>query len=292
MPLGVLDRAAAIDREAVHDNTIAGIGVSSCSELDWPSSRSSYCLATAARDRVPALEKSITPAISPKFGTDAARDCARPCHQPSIALQEFVTPNSAIYVASPAGSGRISLRSSLRDVWRLPCPVCDSAMNEVIDHPRHHVHAAAVPIVFWSAAAGLGTASWISGGSLGMDRGRSANFPRKKKRSANWFARFAVLSALCRLAFSSCLSPLSIRFRDPDFDDYWRIALHCRKTVPNCSRGSWIKFPSLPSIAAWPRPISSIRIHALCAIVRLQRLPKGGERSGASRAFLRTPTTS
>jgi uncharacterized membrane protein len=95
-------------------------------------------------------------------------------------------------------------------------------LNEVIDSPLHHVHAAAVPILLWAAAAGLGT---IARGSFGSNAGRAELVenvdPARAERRAGWWGQFAAASALLTGAFFG-LSPLSIGFWDRDSGFYWR----------------------------------------------------------------------
>jgi uncharacterized membrane protein len=75
--------------------------------------------------------------------------------------------------------------------------------------PWHHFHAPLVPILFWSAAAGLG-AKWR------WPRIRSVEFIPHERR-----ALFAAASALCSSVLLS-FHPLSLGFWDPGSQSYWK----------------------------------------------------------------------
>jgi uncharacterized membrane protein len=96
-------------------------------------------------------------------------------------------------------------------------------LNEVIDSPFHHVHAAAVPILLWSAAAGLGVVSRraIRRRAVVDEPSADVDSNATTESQALWWGRFAGVSALVTGAFFG-LSPLSINFWDRDSGFYWR----------------------------------------------------------------------
>jgi hypothetical protein len=122
-------------------------------------------------------------------------------------------------------------------------------LNELAVDPRHHFHAPIVPIIFWSAAAGLATASRLCAHfsrrflsrsepglreprPLGSGRqtavrplsdGRGSDSLSSEMRAAAgaWWARFACLCALFTGVFFG-LSPLSVAFWDPYSALYWQ----------------------------------------------------------------------
>jgi hypothetical protein len=83
--------------------------------------------------------------------------------------------------------------------------------------PRHHFHAPLVPIVFWSAAAGLP----VAGRLIGKLMERFRRLSLAPAVPIGWWARFGGLSALVTGALFG-LSPLSVAFWDPYSDVYWR----------------------------------------------------------------------
>jgi hypothetical protein len=83
--------------------------------------------------------------------------------------------------------------------------------------PRHHFHAPLVPIVFWSAAAGLPVAGRLVG-KIVEQVGRLNHAPAA---TVAWWGRFAGSSALVTgILFG--MSPLSVLFWDPYDMHYWR----------------------------------------------------------------------
>jgi uncharacterized membrane protein len=83
--------------------------------------------------------------------------------------------------------------------------------------PRHHFHAPIVPIVFWSAAAGLPVAERLVG-KIVQQVGRLNEAPAA---TVEWWGRFAGSSALVTgILFG--MSPLSVLFWDPYDMHYWR----------------------------------------------------------------------
>jgi uncharacterized membrane protein len=157
-----------------------------------------------------------------KFGKTLPEIARTMLTHPAYLWEAFGNAHSAEYALMLiAPMGFLPLLSPGRLAVALPL-FLTLCLNEVLKSPLHHVHAAAVPILLWSAAAGLGTVSrkplslraWRSGaaevGSL------HEGGPR-----AGWWARFAGLSALVTGALFG-LSPLSISFWDPHSDFYWR----------------------------------------------------------------------
>jgi hypothetical protein len=133
-----------------------------------------------------------------KFGRTLPEIAQTMVTHPARLWEAFVNAHSAEYALMLlAPLGFLPLLSPGRLAVALPL-FLTLCLNEVIDSPLHHVHAGAVPILLWSAAAGLGTVS-----------------------RACWWARFAGVSALMTGLFYG-LSPLSIGFWDPDSGFYWR----------------------------------------------------------------------
>ena len=79
--------------------------------------------------------------------------------RPALLWEAFGNAHSAEYaLLLLAPLGFLPLLSPGRLAVALPL-FLTLCLNEVIDSPFHHVHAAAVPILLWSAAAGLGVVS-------------------------------------------------------------------------------------------------------------------------------------
>ena len=90
---------------------------------------------------------------------DAARDRANDGHAPgSIVGSVRQCALGRVRIDAAGSVGFLPLFSPGRLAVALPL-FLTLCLNEVIDSPLHHVHAAAVPILLWAAAAGLGTAS-------------------------------------------------------------------------------------------------------------------------------------
>jgi uncharacterized membrane protein len=133
-----------------------------------------------------------------KFGTTLPEIAQTMVTHPALLWEAFVNAHSAVYALMLlAPLGFLPLLSPGRLAVALPL-FLTLCLNETIGSPLHHVHAAAVPILLWSAAAGLGAVS-----------------------RACWWARFAGVCALMTGLFYG-LSPLSIGFWDPDSGFYWR----------------------------------------------------------------------
>lgn len=166
-----------------------------------------------------------------KFGNSLPEIGRNILTKPRMLFDELATPVTALYLLKillPVGF--LSLFSPGRMAVGVPLLVT-LLLNELdgaID-PRHHFHAPLVPIVFWSAAAGLATASRLSGAlarRLGLTsdprlRGFHSTDLVSPALAGAWWARFACLSALFTGAFFG-LSPLSVAFWDPYSELYWQ----------------------------------------------------------------------
>jgi uncharacterized membrane protein len=172
-----------------------------------------------------------------KFGTTLTEIGWNMLTNPRLLWHELATPDSVLYlVAVLLPVGFLSLFSPGRLAVGAPLLVT-LLLNGLAVDPRHHFHAPFVPIVFWSAAAGLATASRF-GSNLARRFGwNSVPDPREALPDARgaeptnqtppasavaWWARFACLSALFTGAVFG-LSPLSVAFWDPYSElDYWK----------------------------------------------------------------------
>jgi uncharacterized membrane protein len=154
-----------------------------------------------------------------KFGKTLPEIARTMATEPARLWEAFVNAHSAEYALMLlAPLGFLSLFSPGRLAVAVPL-FLTLCLNEVIDSPLHHVHAAAVPILLWSAAAGLGTVARGFGWGRWWRRLVSdSGFAGSRTR---WWARFACASALTTGVFYG-LSPLSIGFWDPDSGFYWR----------------------------------------------------------------------
>jgi uncharacterized membrane protein len=147
--------------------------------------------------------------------------------RPALLWEAFGNVHSAEYaLLLLAPLGFLPLLSPGRLAVALPL-FLTLCLNEVIDTPFHHVHAAAVPVLLWSAAAGLGVVSRRAIHRLIYQPADAEGAPTDfgtntatESRSL-WWGRFAGLSALVTGAFFG-LSPLSINFWDRDSGFYWR----------------------------------------------------------------------
>jgi uncharacterized membrane protein len=157
-----------------------------------------------------------------KFGRTLPEIVQTMAMHPARLWEAFVNAHSAEYALMLlAPLGFLPLFSPGRLAVALPL-FLTLCLNEVIDSPLHHVHAAAVPILLWAAAAGLGTAS-RSKFSIRQLAGRQAVGAASDAAVSRtgWWARFAGVSALMTGLFYG-LSPLSIGFWDPNSGFYWR----------------------------------------------------------------------
>jgi len=143
--------------------------------------------------------------------------------RPALLWEAFGNVHSAEYaLLLLAPLGFLPLFSPGRLAVALPL-FLTFCLNEVIDSPFHHVHAAAVPILLWSAAAGLGVVSRRAIRRRAVIDEPSADVDSKAatESRALWWGRFAGVSALVTGAFFG-MSPLSINFWDRDSGFYWR----------------------------------------------------------------------
>jgi len=154
-----------------------------------------------------------------KFGRTLPEIAQTMVMHPARLWEAFVNSRSAEYALMLlAPVGFLPLLSPGRLAVALPL-FLTLCLNEVIDSPLHHVHAAAVPILLWSAAAGLGTVSRGFRWRCWVKRQPAASDVRASRVS--WWARFAGVCALLTGLFYG-LSPLSIGFWDPYSGFYWR----------------------------------------------------------------------
>jgi uncharacterized membrane protein len=154
-----------------------------------------------------------------KFGRTLPEIAQTMVTHPARLWEAFVNAHSAEYALMLlAPLGFLPLLSPGRLAVALPL-FLTLCLNEVIDSPLHHVHAAAVPILLWSAAAGLGTISRGFGWRRWAKRQPATSDVRASRVS--WWARFAGLCALMTGLFYG-LSPVSIGFWDADSGFYWR----------------------------------------------------------------------
>jgi uncharacterized membrane protein len=143
--------------------------------------------------------------------------------RPALLWEAFGNAHSAEYaLLLLAPLGFLPLFSPGRVAVALPL-FLTLCLNEVIDSPFHHVHAAAVPILLWAAAAGLGIISRQAFLRRGAVDEASADVDSNAapETRAVWWGRFACVSALVTGVFFG-LSPLSINFWDRDSGFYWR----------------------------------------------------------------------
>jgi uncharacterized membrane protein len=184
-----------------------------------------------------------------KFGNSLPEIGWNMLTKPRLLVDELATPVTAMYLLEillPVGF--LSLFSPGRLAVGVPLLVT-LLLNELdgaVD-PRHHFHAPLVPIVFWSAAAGLSTVTQLCfdlvchyrlRAQSQMTTRRDAASPDKIRppmggvdavneligiRAAvvGWWSRFACLSAFFTGAFLG-LSPLSVAFWDPYSMHYWQ----------------------------------------------------------------------
>ncbi|HEV8071199.1 MAG TPA: DUF2079 domain-containing protein [Planctomycetaceae bacterium] len=154
-----------------------------------------------------------------KFGRTLPEIAQTMVTHPARLWEAFVNAHSAEYALMLlAPLGFLPLLSPGRLAVALPL-FLTLCLNEVIDSPLHHVHAAAVPILLWSAAAGLGSVSRGLGWRRWVKRHPAVSHVRASRVS--WWARFAGVCALMTGLFYG-LGPLSIGFWDPDSGFYWR----------------------------------------------------------------------
>jgi uncharacterized membrane protein len=146
-----------------------------------------------------------------KFGKTMVEIVQNMAGHPGLLFGELMTRHTAVYaLALIAPVGFLCLLSPGRLAVALPLFVT-LALNEVIREPRHHVHAAAVPFVFWAAAAGLGTLPRLA--DLWNWFPKAIDVP--------WAAQFAFFSAFVTGVFFG-LSPVSITFWDRGSGVCWK----------------------------------------------------------------------
>jgi len=160
-------------------------------------------------------------------------------HRPGLVLGKLFSLRSlmyALYLLLPVGF--LPLRSATRLAVAAPwfgvlCLLeltADPAQQQPLV-PGHHFHAPLVPVLFWSAAAGLGDWStrqpaWWRFRILGGRRVKS-NGTARCEETSNWWAGFCFSSAF----FTAVLmgyAPLSLGFWDRGSPAYWKT-----RYVPN-----------------------------------------------------------
>jgi uncharacterized membrane protein len=179
-----------------------------------------------------------------KFGNSLPEIGWNMLTKPRLLFDELATPVTAMYLLEillPVGF--LSLFSPGRLAVGVPLLVT-LLLNELAVDPRHHFHAPLVPVVFWSAAAGLSTVTQFCfdlacryrlQAPRQMTTKRDEASPDKirppidavneligiRAAAVGWWARFAWLSAFFTGAFLG-LSPLSVAFWDPYSARYWQ----------------------------------------------------------------------
>jgi uncharacterized membrane protein len=155
-----------------------------------------------------------------KFGKTLPEIAQNMLTNPLLLWDAFVNGHTAEYALMLlAPLGFLPLLSPGRLAVALPL-FLTLCLNEAIKSPLFHAHAAAVPIVLWAAAAGLGTVSrWSFNWRASVDQPTTSGGNAYVR--TRWWATFVGVSALVTGAFCG-LSPLSISFWDPDSGVYWR----------------------------------------------------------------------
>ena len=154
-----------------------------------------------------------------KFGNSMGEVIETMMLNPSLLFGELFTIQTAVYAVSlliPVVC--LPLLSPARLAVGMPLffVLC---LNEIARDPRHHFHAPLVPIIFWAAAAGLGTL--VRYNQRADDAAQNRIRRLLTRCDAAWFARFAALSSLTTGIFLS-LSPLGVAFWDPYSHWYWQ----------------------------------------------------------------------
>jgi uncharacterized membrane protein len=144
---------------------------------------------------------------------------------PGLLLEGLLTTKTLLYATQlllPLGF--LPLLSPARLAIGAPLFVT-LCLNELSSAPYHHFHAPVVPVLFWSAAAGLGNLGRLSRRASDPDPvppNPSAG-PTRPGRTAveRWASHFAWAAALsCGLFLSP--TPLGVNFWDPGSWSCWR----------------------------------------------------------------------
>lgn len=137
---------------------------------------------------------------------------------PPLLLRELATAKTLLYaVALLLPVGFLPLLSPGRLAVGLPLfvTVC---LNELSQGPYHHFHAPLVPVLFWSAAAGLGhvppVAAWCR-------RAMDARGPAEGDDARRWAAHFAWAGSFA-LGFFFTYTPFGILFWDAGSPFHWQ----------------------------------------------------------------------
>ena len=142
--------------------------------------------------------------------------------RPDLLFGELASPDTLLYVlAVLLPIGFLPLLSPGRFAVGLPLLglLC---LNEIARDPRHHFHAPLIPVLFWSAAAGLAQVEPLWKLIRATRRpGRIRTKPRTQGTASIWASHFFWTSALAAGLFFS-ISPLGRQFWDPGVRYYWR----------------------------------------------------------------------
>ncbi len=129
-----------------------------------------------------------------KFGKSLPEIASNMATHPVHLWEAFGNAHSAEYALMlVAPLGFLPLLSPGRLAVALPL-FLTLCLNEVIDSPMHHVHAAAVPILLWAAAAGLGTVSRQITDFESMAQGSSGGRLASRRRDSG-----RLVGAVCRI---------------------------------------------------------------------------------------------
>lgn len=171
-----------------------------------------------------------------KFGKTLPEIAWTMLTRPGLVWETFANWQSAIYLLTllaPVGFLSIFSPGRLAVAAPLFLTLCLNEVIKVSDGPRHHAHAAVVPIIFWSAAAGMTAASkLIERAALKASLRLGSLFPtssalasddalQRQSIARGWWARFAFISAL-GVGFLLGISPASVAFWDPYSAFYWK----------------------------------------------------------------------
>ena len=181
-----------------------------------------------------------------KFGGSMGEILKTMLTDPIFVMRELCTLASCNYVlALLLPLGFAALLSPTRFLVGLPVLVL-LCLNQIIQSdpvPWHHFHGPIVPVLFWSAAAGLGSVRKLCQRDSASDRQSDADMQRDvKKENASAANRFELISKITQLVpqcrvetvaafvvsmsffvgFFIAMSPCSIKFWDSGSAGSWR----------------------------------------------------------------------
>ncbi|MEZ6052957.1 MAG: DUF2079 domain-containing protein [Planctomycetaceae bacterium] len=144
-----------------------------------------------------------------RFGETPTEIVTNMITQPGLLLGELLTTGTILYflrIVVPLGGTPLLSPTRLLVGGPLFLLLCLNEIAQSTPAPVHHFHAPLIPIVLWSAAAGLPNAR------------RLMSWMRTDAMSA------ARLACCCALFTGACLSfhPMSLQFWDPGRLTYWR----------------------------------------------------------------------